>query len=328
MRISIISPFFGTVRGGVERHAEDLADQLRGRGHLVDLGTSGARSHHVDADWVLFEGIDRPTLWRWRDRPPLSRPRVGVFVHGTFLPVARAAELRARGWSPTPGDVARRLFDRSWMARCLGTADGILLLSRSEQRDFTGLFPELQSRVQVVPQVLQQRDRVLGAESRRGQGPFVAAVSRVDPRKNFSMIVEALAGTDIGFRLAGQDHGDLGRIRRAARAAGYGGFDYLGKVDDAEARALLRGALATVLPSYFEGIPYMALQSLAQGTPAICTDLCYADPTPGLELRPPTPEGWRGLIQRWERGDRPATSVPPGPAAWEPLFRWLEEPTR
>ncbi len=323
MRISIVSPFYGTVRGGIERHAEDLANALRARGHLVTLGTSTAKAQHAEADWVLFEGIDRRTLWRWRERARGSRPRVGVFVHGTFLPVARTPELQARGWTPTTGEVARRLFDRTWMAGCLGAADRIFLLSRSEERDFLRLFPALRERVQVVPMVLHARDRQVG-DLRSKTGPYVAAVSRVDRRKNFGLIAEALAGTDIGFRLAGHDHGDLGRIQRAARSAGYGGFEYLGPVDDAAARTLMRGAVATVLPSFFEGVPYMIYQSLAQGTPALCTDLCYVDPIPGVELAVPSAEAWGRLLQRWERGGRPSVGLPPGPEAWEPLFRWLE----
>lgn len=325
MRITIVSPFYGTVRGGIERHAEDLAHSLRSRGHTVDLGTSTARVRLADAEWVLFEGIDRRTLWRWRDRPRGARPRVGVFVHGTFLPVARSTELRSRGWTPTAGEVARRLFDRTWMAGCLGAADRIFLLSRSEEADFVRLFPELAGRVLVVPMVLHARDRGLGEPSPKGS-PYVAAVSRVDRRKNFPMVVRALAGTDIGFRLGGHDHGDVARIRAAATAAGYGGFEYLGPIDDAASRSLMRGAVATVLPSFFEGVPYMVYQSLAQGTPSVCTDLCYVDPIPGVELRVPAPAEWGQLLRSWERGGRPATSLPPGPEAWDPLFRCLEQP--
>jgi|GEM_PF-6409540 len=323
MRISIVAPFHGTVRGGVERHAEDLQAALRARGHSVDLGTSTAQARTAGADWVLFEGIDRRTLWRWRNRSPGSRPRVGVFTHGTFLPVVRLDALRARGWTSTAGDVARRLFDRTWMAGCLEAADRIFLLSRSEERDVAGLFPALRPRLEVVPMVLHARDRIAG-ERPADPPPYVAAVSRVDRRKNFPLIVEALAGTDIAFRLAGHDHGDVDRIRRRARTVGYGGFEYVGPVEDPAARSLLRGAIATVLPSYFEGVPYMVYQSLAQGTPSLCTDLCYLDPIPGIELSEPRAATWGRILTAWERGGRPSTALPPGPGEWDPLFRTLE----
>ena len=313
MRISIVSPFYGTVRGGIERHAEDLANALRARGHLVTLGTSTAKAQHAEADWVLFEGIDRRTLWRWRERARGSRPRVGVFVHGTFLPVAVPRSYRPVGGPRRP---ARSLADCS-------TGPGWRGASARRTASSCSPAPRSGTSSDCSPPSANA-SRSYRWSSTRGTGrsgtcdqktgPYVAAVSRVDRRKNFGLIAEALAGTDIGFRLAGHDHGDLGRNpasspvgRRLRRVRGP-----VGPVDDAAARTLMRGAVATVLPSFFEGVPVHIYQSLAQGTPALCTDLCYVDPIPGVELAVPSAEAWGRLLQRWERGGRPSVGLPPG----------------
>jgi glycosyltransferase involved in cell wall biosynthesis len=325
MRVSIVAPFLGPVRGGVERHATDLAGVLQGRGHSVALGRTVPKDRGAASDWVLFEGVDRRALGRWRS----SRrgTRTGIFLHGSFFSGTHAAELRARGWPGTPGDAARRVFDRFWMRRCLEGADAIFTLSQAETEDVARLFPSIADRLLAVPNVIRATERAPDPAPARG-APYVVAVSRIDRRKNFPMIPRALAGSDIGFRLAGQDFGDLAAVYRSARQAGYGGFEYLGPVEAPEARRLIQGAVATVLPSYFEGVPYLVLQSMALGVPALCTDLCYLDPVPGVLLSPPEAASWGRLLGAWERGPRPSPGPPPGPEAWGPMLRRLEEPPR
>jgi len=324
MRVSIVAPFLGPVRGGVERHATDLAGVLEGRGHRVTLGRTVPGDRGATSDWVLFEGIDRRALRTWRARE--GGPRMGIFLHGSFFTSTHAAELRARGWPGTPGDTARTVFDRLWMRGCLERADAIFTLSQAESEDVARLYPSLRDRLHVVPNALTDRDP--GPDpAPSSRAPYVAAVSRIDRRKNFPMIPRALAGTDIGFRLAGQDFGHLAKIRRAAREAGYGGFEYLGPVDAAQARRLIQGAVATVLPSYFEGVPYLVLQSMSLGVPSLCTDLCYLDPDPGVLLGAPEAASWGRILGAWERGPRPSPGPPPGPEAWAPMLRRLEDST-
>jgi glycosyltransferase involved in cell wall biosynthesis len=325
MRVSIVAPFVGSVRGGVERHARDLGLALQARGHTVQVTGSVPREPPAPPDWVLFEGIDRRALRRWqRSR---GHPRTAIFLHGSFFSAAHRSDLRARGWAGTPGDSARQVFDRLWMRGCLETAEVIFTLSRSESEDVSGLFPSVRERLVAVPNVVgaADRERLPGTSNR---APYVAAVSRIDRRKNFPMLPQALAGSDLGFRLAGQDHGDLAAIQTAARRAGYGGFEYLGPVDERQARDLIQGAVATVLPSYFEGVPYLVLQSMALGVPALVTDLCYLEPARGVEMLRPEPAAWGTVLHGWERGARPSPQPPPGPEAWDPMLRRLEEAPR
>lgn len=79
------------------------------------------------------------------------------------------------------------------------------------------------------------------------------------------------------------------------------GARYLGPIDDAEALALLSGAVAWVSPSLAEGCSIGALEAMAVGTPPVVaagTALADVVGDAGLVLAPDDPAAWAEALRR------------------------------
>jgi glycosyltransferase involved in cell wall biosynthesis len=131
-------------------------------------------------------------------------------------------------------------------------------------------------------------------------------------RKGVADLIEALAALpqDLpAWRAIFAGGGDVERYKALANARGLiDRAEFLGWVGQDEARALLAGADALVLPSYDEGLPLVILEALGAGTPVICTPV--------------------GAVPEFLEGGRTALFVPPGdrPALGAALARVIAEP--
>ena len=82
--------------------------------------------------------------------------------------------------------------------------------------------------------------------------------------------------------LAGEDFGEAGRVREAAGSAP---VELLGRVEDDELDALMRGADALVFPSLYEGFGLVVLEAMARGCPVICSNATALPETGGDAAR-------------------------------------------
>ena len=124
-------------------------------------------------------------------------------------------------------------------------------------------------RVHVIPHGAPPEliDRSLVPRADRGN--YVIAIGTVEPRKNYSLLLDAYAAQPMLPRLlvVGPAGWNADETERRLRATP--GVEWRRDVDDAEARELLRGALALVLPSHAEGFGLSALEAMAAGTPVL-----------------------------------------------------------
>jgi glycosyltransferase involved in cell wall biosynthesis len=111
------------------------------------------------------------------------------------------------------------------------------------------------------------------AAVRERYGPYFLYVGALEPRKALDTLVAAHRGLAPALVLAGD-----GRL--AAELAGPG-VHLTGRVGRAEKAALYAGALAVVLPSWWEGYGYPPLEGFAHGIPAIVSDLPALHETAG-----------------------------------------------
>ncbi|MCU1378036.1 MAG: glycosyltransferase [Acidimicrobiales bacterium] len=105
-------------------------------------------------------------------------------------------------------------------------------------------------------------------------GPFVAFVGTIEPRKNVPALVEAVARLDPSVRLvlAGQDGWGVREVDAAIAEHGMGDrVVRLGYVDDAVIPALFRRAAAVAYPAFEEGFGLPALEALACGAALVTT---------------------------------------------------------
>jgi glycosyltransferase involved in cell wall biosynthesis len=165
----------------------------------------------------------------------------------------------------------------------------------AEVVDAFGADPE---RVRFVPNAADPLPPADPADGARlaGAERYVVALGTIEPRKNLGRLVaafDAVAATDPDLRLvvAGGRGWDTDAYDAAVAASPHRGrIVELGRVDDHQRAALVRGALAMAYVSLYEGFGIPPLEAMGVGTPVLAADVgairetCgdaarYADPT-------------------------------------------------
>lgn len=104
-------------------------------------------------------------------------------------------------------------------------------------------------------------------------GPTVLFVGRHEPRKGLSVLVDAMALLPDGVRLWVAGEGSQSAELRA-RTAGDPRIEWLGRVDDDEVAARMRGADVLCAPSlHGESFGVVLLEGMAASTPVVASDL-------------------------------------------------------
>lgn len=195
-------------------------------------------------------------------------------------------------------------------------ASKIVVLSDWVARDLVGTLAIEPDRIAVVPGGIHggftgpvATDRVAVACRRAGvePGEFVLSVGAVEPRKNLTTVIEAVASSQRhgrGLRLVvvGADGHDAAQVRAVPQALGAGdAVRFLGRVDDTELRALMAGAVALTHPSWYEGFGFPPLEAMAAGTPVVASNagsLPEVVGDAGILLPPDDPSAWAGALGR------------------------------
>lgn len=130
----------------------------------------------------------------------------------------------------------------------------------------------------VIPLGVDLPPQDTAAVREAGSAPYVLALSRLHPKKNFEALIEAFAACReqlAGWRLviAGDGEGDYERGLRALalRLGVDGDVTFHGWVDGEAKRRLLRGASLFVLPSHHENFGLVVLEAAAAGVPVVVT---------------------------------------------------------
>jgi len=247
------SPLVQTA-AGTARHLEGLLGALAGRPGLeIERATFGGPGR---ASTVLRDSVWYPLLLartaRRSDvlhcptfRAPLrsSMPLV-VTVHDVAL--FRHPEAFPT-WHRRTGRAALRLGVRA--------ADAVVAVSAFTRGELTDVLGVPSERIRVVPNGVAP---VFHPGGPAAEGDYVLAVGTLEPRKNLACAVEAA-------RIAGAE-------LRVVGARGWGGVDvpgWVGRPDDEELAALMRGARCLVFPSLYEGFGLPVLEAMACGTPVV-----------------------------------------------------------
>ena len=189
-----------------------------------------------------------------------------------------------RGLHPGNGWLTRKLF-RSVLRTSLERADQVVTVShavREEILAFSNSTPvavvcnglDAGHFVDVDPQIREQ-------VRARQQLPerFLLAVGHFEPRKNYSMLVNALAalhrdGMPWPLVIVGNDSGERMRIEEQVRLAGLqASVHLLSGLSDIEVRCLYSAASMLVFPSKYEGFGIPLLEAMASGIPVVASDM-------------------------------------------------------
>lgn len=295
LRIALVHPFaWPEVRRGGERYLDDLAWYLAKAGHHVEVitGTPGS-SHDTARDGVVERRRRNVVPERLRRRAvspvdtfgvaalvPLLSRRYDV-VHALTPTAAMAARIAGQRTlytvlgHPTPEQFGRRPFDRQLVAAAVRAASAVTTLSRASAAQVEAMFGR---RPDVLTPGVRTDRFPPKAETVTGPPRVLFPGDAADSRKGISLALQAmvmLAERRPGVRLvlAGPgDHrwaiarlGDLGaRAERLTDVVG------AGAPDDVPVR--YRQATVTVLPSRHEAFGLALVESLASGTPVVCSD--------------------------------------------------------
>ncbi|MFE6739418.1 glycosyltransferase [Streptomyces tubercidicus] len=227
----------------------------------------------------LFHPGLLPVLWRragradalhlhaGRDLVSLAALAVAVVRRRPFL-------VQTHGMVQPRGSAVARLFDRVYVP-LLRRATAALVLTDEEEAGLRQVLGPRGPRLVRLPNGV--RSRPVDAERSATDVLFLA---RLQGRKRPESFVRMAAlvhrkRPEVSFTLHGSDEGRLAEVRRLIAEEGLGEVVTYGGALDHDA-AVRRTARATVyvLPSVDEPFPMSVLESLAVGTPVVCTDSC------------------------------------------------------
>ena len=295
LSVALVHPYcWPEVRRGGERYVDELAGWLRSQGSEVDIltGTHDDSGVEVRADgavvrrrqhWQRFRmtrfGVTDVESFGAAIWPTLLRRRYDV-VHAMTPTAALAA--RAAGQRtvytvlghPTADQLGGRRFDPGVYRAAVRASHEVTALSRASAEQVSALFGRGAA---VVPPGVHC-DRFPPDLSARQPPPrMLFSASYSDPRKGLDRAVLALAGlleTHPDARLVLSGQGDSSWALQALAPSARSVADHVedlgpGSTDEVPRR--YRDATLTLLPSTGEAFGLVLVESLAAGTPVVCT---------------------------------------------------------
>ena len=172
--------------------------------------------------------------------------------------------------------------------RSVRRADHILADSKATKDDLMALYETPADKITVLYSGVDQRFRPVGEqaalESTRqtyglGNTNYLLSVGTVQPRKNYSRVIRALAevratGLDLHYAIAGAAGWLEDEMRRTIASTEMTHFVHLlGHVDDDDLPALYSASRMLLMPSLYEGFGLPVLEAMACGVPVITSNI-------------------------------------------------------
>lgn len=172
--------------------------------------------------------------------------------------------------------------------RSVERADHLLADSAATKEDLIDLYKTPADKITVLYSGVDRRFRRVsdrGAlESTRAKygladRRYVLSVGTVQPRKNYSRVIRALAearasGLDLRYAIAGGKGWLEAEMQHTIASTGMGDYVHLlGFVDDEDLPALYSGSRMLLMPSLYEGFGLPILEAMACGVPVIASNI-------------------------------------------------------
>ncbi len=195
-------------------------------------------------------------------------------------------------WVLHPESMARynALVHRLYFRKSVRRADAIAVVSEETGRDLGNKLKVEESRITVTHEGVEDTFRPLSAELTEGKlqaigisGSYVLSVGTLEPRKNYPLLLRALARleTDLNLVVAGRKGWKYNVIfEQVKRLNLQDRVRFMEYVPTEDLVALYCGAEFLVMPSLYEGFGLPVLQAMACGTPVLASN-CSSLPEVG-----------------------------------------------
>ncbi len=180
---------------------------------------------------------------------------------------------------------ANRAFLKLAMPLFVRRADAVIAVSRTTKQDLIARYGLPQEQIQVVYEGIDAEfvpaDELAKDETRHrysNDAPYLLMVGSIEPRKNHVAAYRALErlkaqGFPHKLLIAGSRGWMDEPILEAAQVSSAAErITFLDFVPQSDLPALYAAADCQLLPSYYEGFGFTALEAMACGTPVVCSD--------------------------------------------------------
>jgi glycosyltransferase involved in cell wall biosynthesis len=182
---------------------------------------------------------------------------------------------------------AYRVQFRVWLGRSVELADRIICVSERTRRDLLSRYEVNGSKVAVIPNGVDHVDRVPPLDRTGTEyldtlalpDRFILYAGSLDPRKNVSLVLDALAslrqkGRRETLVLAGQSWFGSGPVEKRIARLRADGLDVrpLGFLAPSLFYALMQRASIFIFPSLYEGFGLPPLEAMRFGVPCVVSD--------------------------------------------------------
>ena len=178
---------------------------------------------------------------------------------------------------------ARRLYYRTIGRLMLSRAAEIITCSQHSKHEIAAWYRMPESRISVIPlglpdayRPVTDAGRIASVKQRYGiSGDYLLYVGNCRPHKNVESVVAAFkraaaTNDDLALVMIGNQNDASESLRTRLRGASR--LHALGNVEQEDQIALYSGTRALLMPSWYEGFGYPALEAMACGAPVIASN--------------------------------------------------------
>jgi len=277
MRIAQVIIGYHSDIGGYGRHVNLISNELRRRGHEVDILTTNFSPGKVKPERGVKRFWNTPFL---KLTPGLcsylrSNDYDLVHVHGypSFQPFITCLARKLKGFSlvftphyhpfGTKPRVFRLLFDKLFGEPSLKCADKVIALTDYEKGLLSKIIPSIKVSVVSNPVPLKSLKKVKGFKKKHGLKDFILFVGRLEEDKGLNFLVDAVGDRDLV--IIGRDAGFRDQIKQKPNV------HLLGGVSNKALMSAYTECSMLVMPSKYEAFGIAFIEAMAYGKPVIGT---------------------------------------------------------